>query len=146
MTKLMTLNLSEVQLKAASTALSVTANSVERKIAQLVDGPLQAINALSNIAFCRKLADRFKEGAEAISLNPDEGFALVTSLRHLNRYTLKHLGKISEGNPEMILGGLQALVIADELLQLVCEKADALAKEEEAAAASGEAEGLRKAA
>lgn len=139
MTKTMNLNLSDVQAHTASASLEAMAGYAKKNLMELVDGPVMGLKALLKIAMCESLAERIAKNPEAVELMPNEAAALATALKFFILHTKANMIEITEGDPRLILGGIQTLAIAKALLDEVCDKGTTLAEEEEA-------EELRKAA
>lgn len=139
MTKLMTLNLSEVQAHTAAAALEAMALYAEKNLMKLTNSPAMALKGLMKIAMCKAMSERFAKAPEVVELLPNEAAALATALRFFTLHCQENMIEITEGDPRLIIGGIQTMVVAEKLLREVCDKGTALAEEEEA-------EELRKAA
>lgn len=139
MTKTLTIALNTTKTNLIETALELFKARTESRLDELAKNPAMFIGALQSLALCSMLEDGLSAKPDALELEPVPCAVLVTALKHFRKFSMENLLELADGNPRLVVGGIQAVALASELLDELCTKANALADEEEA-------EELRKAA
>ena len=141
MTKNLTLTiaLNQTKHRLIDISLELFATRTESRLDELAKNHPMFIGALQTIAILSTMRD-------AMAWEPDDMVfedavpvaVLVTALRHFRKFSMENLLELADGNPRLVVGVIQAVALASELIDELATKANALADEEEA-------QGLKKA-
>lgn len=132
MTKTLTIALIDTQATLIDTALELFMARTESRLDELAKNPPLFIGALQSLAICSTLRDALEAKRDALELDLVSTAVLVTALKSFRKFSMQNLLDISEGNPRLIIGGIQSAALASELIESICKAALALADEEEA--------------
>lgn len=132
MTKTLTIALIDTQATLIDTALELFMARTESRLDELAKNPPLFIGALQSLAICSTLRDALEAKRDALELDLVSTAVLVTALKSFRKFSMQNLLDISEGNPRLIIGGIQSAALASELIESICKSALALADEEEA--------------
>lgn len=140
MAKTLTIALNDIENQVFAAAMINFTQSSTELLPEIQDDLGLLLKATKAVIRAEEFRLMFEEKAESIELRANEAAFLVSTLQLFEATTQKKLTKIAEeGDVRMLVGGLQALAVAQKIIATICEGGERLAQEEEA-------EALRKAA
>lgn len=140
MTKTLTIALNVIENQVLAAAMINFTQASTEFLPDIQDDLGMMLKTTKAVVRAEKFRLMFEEKAESIELKANEAAFLVSTLQLFEATTQQKLVKVAEeGDIRMLVGGLQALAVAQKIIATICEGGERLAQEEEA-------EALRKAA